>query len=478
MKRILLIVTAALLSTVSVLADDFKTDGNGTTWTLSKLAGTEGSGVAKDGKTFTISNSIEVTAGDKFEIESGIKVLMADGVQLRISCDADFNASERVVFTSTDENARPYGIFMDNNNSITYFSNIDFEYAGLKNFGTYGLNVSGCTFRKHNGVSGTSALGLGTNGAEFNVNNCTFEECMRSAVGGAANYANSITMENCVFNGNGTANMNTPQINLTTAGNVTVRNCKITGNPAHNMVGGIVVSNLIGMTGDMNTLIEGNEIRDCRFGLATYCEQKAVIRNNLLVNNKYENNPNNGGSGINIYDPQMTQTTMITGNYIEGNLWGVTVIGGKNVNLGKTEDKEADDYNPGLNVFLNNGNSGSTFDLYNNSTNTVYAQGNYWKSVDSQDQESIETVIFHKNDNSRLGEVIFMPALDKDPSGINNTTAYGKIRSIKIYSLNGIKVAETDRQDGFSGLRPGIYTMRITTDKGISTRNIVIRGRQ
>ena len=71
-----------------------------------------------------------------------------------------------------------------------------------------------------------------------------------------------------------------------------------------------------------------------------------------------------------------------------------------------------------------------------------------------------------------------MPALDKDPSGINNTTAYGKIRSIKIYSLNGIKVAETDRQDGFSGLRPGIYTMRITTDKGISTRNIVIRGRQ
>ncbi|NPD91129.1 NosD domain-containing protein [Xylanibacter muris] len=476
MKKTVFIMLTALLSAVSALAGDFKTNGNGTTWTLSKLADTVGSGVTKEGQTFTMANNVEIAAGDRFEIESGIKVLMADGVQLRISCEAKFDAGERVVFTAADETAKPYGIFVDNDHSTTSFSNIDFEYAGLKNFGTYGLDVSGCTFKRHNGVSGSSALGLGTSGAAFNVSDCIFEECMRSGIGGAANYANPITLENCVFKGNGTSNLNTPQINLTTAGNVTVRNCRITGNPAYNMVGGIVVSNLIGMTGDMNTIIESNEIRDCRFGVAVYCEQKAIIRNNLLINNKYETNPNNGGSGINIYDPQMTQTTMITGNHIEGNLWGVTVIGGKNINLGKTEDKDAEDYNPGMNVFLNNSNSGSAYDLYNNSTKTVYAQGNYWKSVDKQDRESIETVIFHKNDDQRLGEVIFMPALNEDPADIGGIAATGKIGKVSVYSLNGIKIAETDGKD-FSGLRPGIYTVRMATDKGIITRNIAIKGR-
>lgn len=163
------------------------------------------------------------------------------------------------------------------------------------------------------------------------------------------------------------------------------------------------MSNLVGLTGELNTLIEGNEIRDNRFGLATYCEQTATIKNNIIVNNNHETNPNNGGSGINIYDPYKTQSTIITGNYIEGNLWGITIIGGRDVNVGKTENKNAADYNPGLNVFLNNGFGGTIYDLYNNSGNTVYAQGNHWKSVATQDRESIETVVFHKNDNSALG---------------------------------------------------------------------------
>ena len=117
----------------------------------------------------------------------------------------------------------------------------------------------------------------------------------------------------------------------------------------------------------------------------------------------------NGGSGISIYDSANKQTCYVEGNYIEGNLWGVTVIGCGNVNMGKTEDKTAADYNPGRNVFKNNGNSDVPYDLYNNSAYTVYAQGNIW-SVATQDEASIETVIFHQKDNSSLGEVIFMPA--------------------------------------------------------------------
>ena len=471
MRKIVLAAMTAAMAVTNTMAEDFKTAGNGTVWTMTLLSETAASGVTKTGeKTFTMADNVEIAEGDFFNIEDGITVKMDNNICLTISGDADFRANERVLFTATGETAKPYGIFMSNDNKVTNFTNIDFEYAGLKNFGLYGMDADNCTFTRHNGVSGNAALSMGTNGSEFHITNCTFTDCAKSAIGGAANYMNPVTIENCIFTGNGTANMNTPQLNITTAANVVIRNCKITGNPEHTMVGGIVVSNLVGLTGELNTLIEGNEIRDNRFGLATYCEQTAVIRNNTIVDNNHETNPMNGGSGINIYDPYKTQTTTITGNYIENNLWGITIIGGKNVNVGKTEDKDAEDYNPGLNVFLNNGFDGTPYDLYNNSTITVYAQGNYWKSVATQDRESIETVVFHKNDNAALGEVIFMPALDSDPTAIANTTITAN-GTTEIYTLDGIKLGTGDA----ANLPQGIYIMKTYTGTTSATRKIAVK---
>ena len=118
----------------------------------------------------------------------------------------------------------------------------------------------------------------------------------------------------------------------------------------------------------------------------------------------------NGGSGISLYDPYQQTNATIKGNHIEGSLWGVTVIGCKNVNLGRTDVAEDDpDYNIGGNTFKDNGNSGLLYDLYNNSANIVYAQNNTW-NVSSQTQEQIEAVIYHKADDASLGEVIYWPA--------------------------------------------------------------------
>lgn len=473
MKKTVFTLVAMIFAVATALGDNHQTAGNGTTWTFSKLATNAEYGITKSGNTFTMTESVEIVSGDRFEIESGIKVMMGDNVQLRISGDADFVAEERVIFTATTPEEKPYGIFISNDNAVTNFRNIDFEYSGIKCFGLYGLNVDNCTFKRHNAVSGTSALNLGTNGATFTITNCMFEKCSKSAIGGAANYINPVTIENCIFTENGTANINAPQLNLTTAENVTIRNCKIIGTPKNNMVGGLVVSNLIGLTGNLNTLIENNEIRDNRFGIATYCEQNAVIRNNTIVNNMYESNPMNGGSGINIYDPYKTQCTVITSNYIEGNLWGITVIGGKDINIGKTADKDAADYNPGLNVFLNNGNNGVTYDLYNNSDNTVYAQGNFWKSVETQDEENIEKVIFHKNDNPTLGEVIFMPALTEEPTGIDATiTTKDDIIYTDVFGMDGTFVTRINNSD-LSCLRPGKYIIRATTANGVKTLKTV-----
>ncbi len=471
MKKTTSIVFTLLLATLTALADTYQTAGNGTTWTLTKLSEVAESGVTKADNTFTMTESVEIVSGDRFEIESGVKVMMGDKVQLRISCDADFTADERVLFTSTDTEAKPYGIYLSNDNSATAFKNIDFEYAGIKCFGAYGADITDCTFRYHNAVSGTAALSLGANGAQFSVTGCTFEKSARCAIAGAANFNNPVTITDCVFEGNGTDNRNYPQINLTAAENVVIRNCQVTGNPAHNMVGGICVSNLLELTGDLNTLIEDCDIRENRYGLALYCAQNAKVLNNTIVNNNHETNPMNGGSGINLYDPQKTQTTVITGNYIENNLWGITVIGGKNINIGKVEDKEAADYNPGLNVFLNNGFNGTPYDLYNNSPNTVYAQGNFWKSVTIQDEEHIETVVFHKNDDPKLGEVIFMPALPSEPTGIEDIYAED-IKGIEVYDLNGTLVAKS-KDSGLQGLRPGTYIIRTTTANGVKAHKVI-----
>lgn len=164
---------------------------------------------------------------------------------------------------------------------------------------------------------------------------------------------------------------------------------------------------------------------------------------------------------------------------------GQTVIGGGNVNIGKTEDSSAEDYNPGGNVFVDNGNGGVLYDLYNNGQNTIYAQGNKW-NVAEQTEELIETVITHKNDNASLGEVIFMP-----PMGSSSVTdvatqgcyfdslgkqvvaaAVGDGAQVEVYATSGALVARRSIVGGtadLSDLTSGVYVVVVTSDSGNET---------
>ena len=221
-------------------------------------------------------------------------------------------------------------------------------------------------------------------------------------------------------------------------------------------------------------------MRDHRYGITTNGALNAVIKDNRIISNKYESNAMNGGSGISIYDSNQNQTAVITGNHVEDNLWGITIIGGLNINCGKTEDMTADDYNPGGNVFVNNGNGGQLFDLYNNGTSTVYAQGNKW-NVTEQTAEEIEKVITHKADNAALGEVIYMPPMADGGIG---TIAQGQSAyfdrtgncimapsvvdgtAVEIYTLNGAHIGRYTVSGGvanLTGLQKGIYIARINT---------------
>lgn len=412
MKKLFLILTLAAAFN-GANAATFTTAGNGTEWSFKLLSQTEGSGVTagnNEGE-YVLDGTVVIAADDSFVLDDGITVLMAQGAELDLLGAARLTPANGARFTRSAEGVVPRYVFCQSQRGDIVVRNVTFEYVGLKQYSDYLLSVDQCTFRYHEASmsNGSAALNIGGTGSVFVVSSL-FEYNKRSAIGGAANNSCNVTIEGCKFYYNDQANLNYPQINLTAAEQVVIRRNEVIGDRSKTMGGGIAVSNLLGVAPDANTLIEFNRVVDNRYGIAIYSKQTAQVMHNVLINNNTETTPNNGGSGINVYDPQAAQYTTISGNRIEGHLWGVTVIGGKMVNLGRTDvDVTHRDYNPGMNVFVNNGNGGALYDLYNNGTSTVYAQGNYWYGTEPT-EAGIDEVIFHQADNPALGEVIFMPA--------------------------------------------------------------------
>ena len=210
MKKFYWMMVLAMMASTNVLADDFTTDGDGTTWTMTKLAEADGTGVSQEGSVFTMANTVVVAQGDYFLLESGITVKMGQKVSLEIEGAASMAPQERSLFTRSDEGVVPGLVYLKSENSMTLVQHVDFEYTGLKYYASRGLCVTDCTFRYHEAstANGTSALNLAGEGASFVVSNCVFEKNKRAAIGGAANASNPITVENCQFLYNDQQNLN------------------------------------------------------------------------------------------------------------------------------------------------------------------------------------------------------------------------------------------------------------------------------
>lgn len=396
-------------------AGGIKTLGDGSIYNFERLSQMEGSGIQKlidegNGKvTYILSANDTIAVGDKFQLDEGTTVRFEAGVTFVVEGEANFSSTATAYFESAfdcetlNANIRIAG----QAGTTVQFANCMFNMVGVESVSAGALAFSDCCFLGHDG-SNAAAIYFITAGEKSIIQNCYFEECRKAAIGSSANASQAMTISECTLVKNSRNNGNIPQINITAA-EIEIQNCQIEGDPenhdANNMVGGIGISNF--MSYSSNILISGCFISENRYGIGTVGPVRITIEGNQLLNNDHEANPMNGGSGISIYDPYKQTLALISRNRIEGNLWGVTVIGGKDVRLGKPQ---ASDYPcEGMNVFRNNGNNGQLYDLYNNSANTVYAQNNIW-GVDEQTQELIETVIFHKADDAKLGEVVYWPA--------------------------------------------------------------------
>lgn len=444
---------AAMVCQMAQAQDVFTTKGDGTTYSIKGLAQIAEAGVEslpKDNGNaappkYGLTKSITIAEGDRFEMESNLHVLFAKDVRLTIEGEADFSQAWSV-YDVYDENEQTAASIRLKSKAATFIDKCVFRHLGVEVMGEGAVQLRACSFLKHNG-STAAALYFISAGAAATIEACIFEDCQKAAIGSAANASQPMTINDCVIMNNSLANSNIPQINITAANPVNIIGGCVIGNTENTMVGGIGISNFMGYDADIT--IRDCQIEDNRYGIGLVGPAAHIhIDGNTLKNNRYEVNPMNGGSGISLYDPYGQTEAILTGNYIEGSLWGVTVIGCKDVNLGCIDKSNA--YNPGGNVFKDNGNNGQLYDLYNNSTITVYAQGNTW-NVSEQTEEQIETVIFHKNDNPALGQVIYMPAANttsiKDiHTNVQNTAFYDlqgrktTVLSKGIYIVNGKKV--------------------------------------
>lgn len=477
----LLCVSAITLAGATSVYADYTTPNEGTTYTFESLSKIADSGVSKDGSTYTVASNITISGKDVLKMEEDATIKLANDVLIQINGGGFFNAPNKAVITRAAEDAVPQGIYFFSDTISGGVTNIDFEYAGVKVFASEPVKdntviaVKNCNFTNvTNSLSTVGVVAIGANDMEIIVENCTFTDCQVPGVGSSANMYCKTTVKNCTFDDCANLNKNTPMINLTVGGDYPVL---IEGNTVigakRTMVGGIGVSNMLSDPRSNKVSMIGNKVNDCRYGLTTIGNMDVTINDNILINNCYETNPMNGGSAISVYDPYLKQTVYAKGNHLEGSLWGVTVIGCKSVNFGKVDDPTAADYNPGGNVFKDNGNGGVLYDLYNNSANTVYAQCNTW-NVATQDAESIESVIFHKNDDANLGEVIYLPSAaqggvaniqDDNKIAYNNTTkcvTLAQATDAQIYAISGtlVKNIAGATTIDLSDLASGLYIVK------------------
>lgn len=434
------IITLLFVATVCTAAHAFKTKGDGTTYSLATLCSQEEAGIscstAIGHPTYILTLNDTIAEGDKFVMDDGVDVQFGANVTFVIEGEADFRLTIGSVFEpGTDD--RPLGAALRIKSKTTIeMENCFFNYVGLELMGEGATNIRHCRFNRHDGSS-AAALYFISAGAASTIEDCDFIECQKAAIGSAANASQPLTIKNCTLIRNSAANGNIPQINVTASDKLVIEGCTVTGNPENTMVGGIGISNFMGY--DADVLISGCTIEDNRYGIGLVGPANHIrIENCTLLNNCHETNPMNGGSGISLYDPYGMTNAYISGNHIENSLWGVTIIGCKAVNLGCLD--KSDDYNPGGNTFKDNGNNGQLYDLYNNSTLTVYAQGNTW-NVSEQTEEQIETVIYHKHDDASLGEVIFWPAAGTEAvSTLSKPSA-----DTPAYDLSGRRIGTNQR---------------------------------
>lgn len=474
MKRNL--IPLSLLAATPLMADEYATPGDGQCYTFAQLAElTDCVSVSEAGE-YVISDDLTLSPSDSLKVNAGT-ILLADGVTLNLDGHTTIMATEgAVLFSATSAEAQPRGIRVGDDQATFSAINADFQYVGIRYLSQNPILLIGCHFSQVNTAgTSTAALAFSASSEDNYIAGCTFSQCESAAIGAGLNNANGMIVTSCTFYDNNTQNTNKPQLNLISGGDapIVVEYCSIVGT-GRNMVGGIGFMNYMN-PGSNHIVLTGNTIIGHRYGMCAYSSSPLDIEltDNRIIGNRFETNPNNGGSGISLYD--MSENSLVCraeGNYIEGNLWGVTVLGKPAaVSFGYMGDDDSIGQFMGKNTFIGNVNSDTDYEFFNNTSNdlTIYAQGNIW-GMGSQDSTLVASQVWDAHDAGGHGEVIFTaPSATIDPVAITTPSAHTAVIT-DVYRLDGIR--EAIQQLGDEALfeqliaRRGLHVLRDSEGHG------------
>tara|TARA_R110000850_G_scaffold254614_1_gene380208 strand:- start:96613 stop:98079 length:1467 start_codon:yes stop_codon:yes gene_type:complete len=486
-----LLSTLLLLFTFSIAVAQYTTPGTGEDWTLDDIATASPGTVTVSGTTYTLLEDLTIAGSDILRINADLTLEIEADVRITVlDLGSFFVEANAVTITAVDE-ALPYEGFRFEEGATVAIENATIQFGGGLQVLTETFTLENCVLT--NNVSGvaTGATVTLSRGIPVITNNQFLFNANPAISSGATNQVSAIISDNYI-EGNNQTNNNRPQINMgATRVNDTLKiiNNTIIGDVAIDQAGGIAVANLAG--GTLRAIIEGNTIVDNRYGVTVVGPNSyALIKDNVIEDNNTQGDPMLGGSGINLNSPPGDLNVDITGNEIRRNLWGVTIQGPVDANLGDDED------NPGLNVFSENGNNGEIFALYNNGPNTITAKHNCWVENGDGTLAEAEGVIFHIEDDPTLGEVIFDPvfcevlstedptlaAFSVYPNPANNKITFqntNNFEQVTFYTLSGQEVLTQKVTEGTNtitfNLSAGVYFVAFDGNKNQAVKKIVVK---
>lgn len=378
----------------------FITPGTGVNWTFDDLVLHSGGVVTVNNSIYMVHGHLTLSANDTLKIITNDHVQFDPNVLMTVYGAFVVNPPGQSILTASSP-AQFFKGFRFENSPASTLHNCLIEYGGGIQIIGSDMLIEECVIRYFNKSNTTGAIQV-SQGKVRLLNN----EIYQNKGPAIASAANALAAPQIIGNhiwSNNTDNTNMPQINLGNSGNDTIRILGNTITGQFDQAGGIAVSTLAG--GNCYSIIEDNIITNNRYGIAAIGNSiHSEIHNNVISDNDIQGVPNLGGSGLN-FNGAVTNTAMVSGNTINGNLWGITVQGSARPNLG---ERDFIIVNPGENILYNNGNSGVLYALYNNTAQNLKAQYNYWGTTNL---DSVEMVIFHQPDDPGLGLVDYMPIL-------------------------------------------------------------------
>jgi hypothetical protein len=439
-----------LLLTTCALAN-YETPGTGVHFTLDDLVTFSGGAVTFSDGTYFVNDTVKISTNDMLYIYNNAVVKFAPSTFLSVFGTLLVNPPDSVLFTAADLGLGFLGVRVDSSNT-SVVRKLTFEYATSFRLNDCSILIDSCTFRYNNHQTSTT-FGNGAVSlfrARPLITNSLFFENKRAAIQGGSNVANVPVITGNTFIGNNTNNLNVPQINMGATGVDTVYILNNQILRASTNSGGIGFLPI----GNVNAVVKGNIIKNNRYGITFNggSNINALISYNEIDSNNTQGDPMVGGSGIAFTGGSSTshQNSIVTGNLIRWNLWGVTIQGGSRPNLGNITN--ADTLDDGKNYFFENTNSSTPWiDLYNNSVDTIYAQNNYWGTEDTL---VMEERIFHFNDNPALGPVIFMPGivpveLTSFSAAVVNNSVILKWQTATEVNNSGFEILRDNESAGF-----------------------------